>query len=173
MKWTQTKPWMFINFNSLWPCDNIWHQRSTSTMVQVMACCLAASNHYLSQCWLYHQQKPLAFIPVNVTWISKISSCVWNLYIRNLEFRNYNHIFHLQGDNELMLILQNKQFIISSEKFLIAWQQALQKQQLKSQYRKVSNIRRAKSQNLSISHLGLQLSLSNMLKPCVQWRMKM
>ena len=40
-------------------------------------------------------------------------------------------------------------------------------------YRKVSNIRRTKSQNLSVSHLGLQLFLSNRLKPSVQWRMKM
>ena len=39
--------------------------------------------------------------------------------------------------------------------------------------RKVSNIRCTKSQNSSVSHLGLQLSLSNRLKPSVQWRMKM
>ena len=43
---------------------------------------------------------------------------------------------------------------------------------IKRQYRKVSNIRRAKSQNLSVSHLGLQLSLSNRLKPVFsgEWR---
>ena len=41
------------------------------------------------------------------------------------------------------------------------------------EYRKVSNIRCTKFQNLSVSHLGLQLSLSNKLKPSVQWRMKM
>ena len=28
------------------------YQRSWSTLVQVMACCLAATNHYLNQCWL-------------------------------------------------------------------------------------------------------------------------
>ena len=39
-------------FNSLWPCDAIWRQRSVSTLAQVMACCLTAPSHYLNQCWL-------------------------------------------------------------------------------------------------------------------------
>ena len=38
--------------NSLWPSDAIWRQRSWSTLVQVMACCLTAPSHYLNQCWL-------------------------------------------------------------------------------------------------------------------------
>ena len=38
--------------NSLWPSDAIWWQRSGSTLVQVMACCLTAPSHYLNQCWL-------------------------------------------------------------------------------------------------------------------------
>ena len=37
--------------NSLWPGDAIWWQRSGSTLAQVMACCLTATNHYLNQCW--------------------------------------------------------------------------------------------------------------------------
>ena len=40
-------------------------------------------------------------------------------------------------------------------------------------YRKVSNIRRTKYQNLNVSRLGFQLSLCNILKPIVKWRMKM
>ena len=39
-------------FNSLWPSDAIWRQRSGSTLAQVMACCLTAPSHYLTQCWL-------------------------------------------------------------------------------------------------------------------------
>ena len=39
------------HFNSLWPSDAIWCQRSQSTLVQVMVCCLMAPNHYLNQCW--------------------------------------------------------------------------------------------------------------------------
>ena len=38
---------------SLWPSDVIWLQSSWSTLVQVMACCLATPSHYLNQCWLY------------------------------------------------------------------------------------------------------------------------
>ena len=41
-------PWV----NSLWPSDAIWWQGSGSTLAQVMACCLMAPSHYLSQCWL-------------------------------------------------------------------------------------------------------------------------
>ena len=44
--------WHHFRFNSLWPNDAIWRHRSGSTLVQVMACCLTASSHYLSQCWL-------------------------------------------------------------------------------------------------------------------------
>ena len=39
-------------------------------------------------------------------------------------------------------------------------------------YRKISNISLTKSQNLNVSRLGLQLSLHNILKPSVKWRMK-
>ena len=38
--------------NSLGPSDTIWHWRSWSTLVQVMACCLTTPSHYLNQCWL-------------------------------------------------------------------------------------------------------------------------
>ena len=41
-----------INFNSLWPSDAIWREGSRSTLVQVMACCLTTSSHYLNQCRL-------------------------------------------------------------------------------------------------------------------------
>ena len=40
-------------------------------------------------------------------------------------------------------------------------------------YRKISNIRCTKFQNSTVSRLGLQLSLHNILKPGVKWRMKM
>ena len=39
-------------------------------------------------------------------------------------------------------------------------------------YRQVSNIRRIEYQNLKVSCLVLQLSLPNLLKPCVQLRIK-
>ena len=38
--------------NTLWPCGAIWRHRTGWTLAQVMACCLAAPSHYLTQCWL-------------------------------------------------------------------------------------------------------------------------
>ena len=38
-----------VRFNSLWPSDSIWWHSSGSTLAQVMACCLTAPSHYLSQ----------------------------------------------------------------------------------------------------------------------------
>ena len=38
--------------NSLRPSDAIWRQGHLSTLLQVMACCLTASSHYLNQCGL-------------------------------------------------------------------------------------------------------------------------
>ena len=37
---------------SLWPSDTIWHHRNGSTLGQVMAYCLTAPSHNLTQCWL-------------------------------------------------------------------------------------------------------------------------
>ena len=42
-----------LTINSLWPSDVIWRNRSGSTLVQIMACCLTAPSHYLNQCWLF------------------------------------------------------------------------------------------------------------------------
>ena len=42
-----------------------------------------------------------------------------------------------------------------------------------STYRKLSIIRRTKFPNLNVSRLDLQLSLRNILKPSVKWKMKM
>ena len=44
---------------------------------------------------------------------------------------------------------------------------------LHNKYRKISNIRRTKSQNLNDSHLVLKSSLANLLKPGFKSRMKM
>ena len=37
---------IFKLFNSSWPSDAIWSQRSRSLLAQVMVCCLAAPSHY-------------------------------------------------------------------------------------------------------------------------------
>ena len=48
-----------------WPrCDTIWCQRSGSTLLEVMANCLAAPTHYLSKCWCIikkiHRNTPMS-----------------------------------------------------------------------------------------------------------------
>ena len=40
------------NLNSLTPSDTKGWNRTWSTLVEVMACCLTAPSHYLNQCWL-------------------------------------------------------------------------------------------------------------------------
>ena len=42
-------------YNSLCQTDTTWHHRTWSTLVLVMACCLTAPTHYLSQRWLISQ----------------------------------------------------------------------------------------------------------------------
>ena len=44
-KKTQSRSQIQKGFNSLWPNDTIWHLRSWSTLVQVMAGCPTASTH--------------------------------------------------------------------------------------------------------------------------------
>ena len=50
------KWWPFCSglnvFNSLCPNNAIWWHRSSSTVAQVMACCLMPPSHYLNPCWL-------------------------------------------------------------------------------------------------------------------------
>ena len=51
--------------NSLWPRDAIWWHWFGSTLIQAMACFLAAPSHYLNQYWL---------IIKGVPWNSPMSS---------------------------------------------------------------------------------------------------
>ena len=52
--------WHCCNINSLWPSDAIWRQRTRSTLVQVLACCLTAPSLNLKQCRV--TISPMAFI---------------------------------------------------------------------------------------------------------------
>ena len=48
----------------------IWRQGFSSTLVQVMACCLTAPSHYLNQCWL---------IINKVLWCSSEGNFTWDI----------------------------------------------------------------------------------------------
>ena len=55
--WWEHVTWMLTMddpdlLNTLCPSNAIWWHRSRSTLVQVMACWLTATSHYLHQCWL-------------------------------------------------------------------------------------------------------------------------
>ena len=60
---------LVFSVNSLWPSDVIWRQGSSSTLAQVMACCLTAPSHYLNQCWLMISE---------VLWLSPDSNFIEN-----------------------------------------------------------------------------------------------
>ena len=53
------------------------------------------------------------------------------------------------------------------------WMRYPTQEDKKEIYRKISDIRRTKSQILNVPGLGMQLSLRNVLKPSVKWKMKM
>ena len=61
-------PWLPTTINSLWPSDAIWCNRSGSTLVQVMACCLAAPSHYLNQCWLIINSVNTSSVHLGAIW---------------------------------------------------------------------------------------------------------
>ena len=54
IKWCLVSHWI----SWLWPSDSIWRHKSGTTLARVMACCLTASSHYLSQCWLLDNDVP-------------------------------------------------------------------------------------------------------------------
>ena len=81
-------------FNLLWPSEAIWHQRSWSTLGQVMACCLAAPSHHLTQCWLVINEV-LEHPPVGNFLGCQSMNCIW-------EFHFWNHSLP-PGDNELII----------------------------------------------------------------------
>ena len=85
-------------FSSLWPSNAIWHQRSCSALVQVMASCLMAPSHYLDQCWL------------TILWLSFQGNVYLNTQDINpklcLKMTYMKSQPPLPGDNELSQISQ-------------------------------------------------------------------
>ena len=64
--YTPLKPALYVAYkkyanNTLLPSDATRRHKSGSTFAQVMAGCLAASNHYMKKCWPHHQQGHVGF----------------------------------------------------------------------------------------------------------------
>ena len=87
------KWWSCWQFNSLGPSDAIWRQRSGSTLVHVMACCLTAPSHYLNHWSLRSSDVHLRAILIE---ISQPSATKMSLKIIFLRF-----YWNLPGANEL------------------------------------------------------------------------
>ena len=81
----------------LWPGDAIWQHRSGLPFTQVIACCLTAPSHYLTQCWLIINE---------VLWHSSEIKFTENTHDSNLqdefEYYNFKILLHLPGVNELI-----------------------------------------------------------------------
>ena len=114
---------------------------------------------------------------LNVSSWQHIEGCIWNQLIvilwRIYAQMNWGIII---GSGNALLPVRHQSIIGTNAKYWhFSGSQCLTFRSYLSSgynYRRISNIRRTKSQNLNTSHLGLQLSLSNILKPGVKSRMK-
>ena len=73
--------WIQEQFNAIWP------HTSVSTLSQEMSCCLTASSHHVTHCWL--------FISEACGWVQFHNEClrgnsVWCVWI--IYFANYCHV---------------------------------------------------------------------------------
>ena len=77
-----------VSFNSLWPSDTIWWQRSGSILAQIMACCLMAPSH---STWTYNQNclwhSPESFLKVLTSLILNMSSDISLLKLLHISER--------------------------------------------------------------------------------------
>ena len=73
------------HLNSLWSSDTTWWHRNSSTLGQVMACCLMAPSHYMNQCWI--------IISV-VQWFSSAGNFTTDTLVINRQ--NYLETTHLK-----------------------------------------------------------------------------
>ena len=88
--------------NLLWPRDTIWWHRSGSTLAQVMACCLTATNHYLNQCWLLICEGFFCICLRAISqWLLTLLFCIMSLNIILVELLPYfpgaNELNHIMG----------------------------------------------------------------------------
>ena len=92
--------------------------------------------------------------------ISRLEHISWRWYSHLVITSWHGQTFHITG---VLLEIWNAMMLMWHHCY--TWET--------TNYRKISNIRNTKSQNFNVSRLSLQLSLHNILKPSVKWRMKM
>ena len=80
-----------LSIDSLWPSDVIWLHKTGPTVAQIMACCLAAPNHYPNQCWLIISEVLWQSPESNLTSDTSISHQLSNqleIYFAKISFKS-------------------------------------------------------------------------------------
>ena len=85
----------------------------------------------------------------------------------------FNHSFTLDRCNNFLNLGVDSVTRLRQHKYSTVQYSSCRATTVKNNYRKGCNIRRTKFQNLNDSRPVLQLSLPNLLKPCIKSRMKM
>ena len=88
-QWSSLGVWLIRDTNTLlWPRNTMWQHRSGATLAQVMACCLTAPSHYLTQCWLIISKVQWHSSESNFKEIHQLSTTKINLKITHRKFRS-------------------------------------------------------------------------------------
>ena len=128
-----------------------------STLVQVMAWCRQATSHYLSQCW------PRSISPNGVTRPQWVNSQQNIIHIRHAVI-DLNLSTNFADENKVkstLTSLISLAFVSPLASFLVRHILKYKMTMINIKiYRKISNIRCAKSENLSDCRLVLQLPLA-------------
>ena len=137
-----------------------WDFFSPKLFKQASKIIMRATMHLFRACWLAEATWHIATI--TQCWLV-VSSCAF--YFLIISFL-HNVVARIKS----RYVVKAKHVLQMCEFFLMALEKL---HSHCSTYRKISNTRRTKSLNLNVSPLGLQVSLRNILKPSVGWRMKM
>ena len=133
-------------------------------------------------CWWRHNR-----LAITSQWPGNSNANTWQVISNSLDIDFIHGDIHGRSCKNVWLSPTNKSCDLCSHIFLgcftgtgvIIWLPQsvsvsdVTLKDINENYRKVSNIRRTKSQNLNDSRLVMQMSLSNLLKPGFKSRMKM
>ena len=87
-------------FYSLGPSDAIWRWRFWSMLVQVMACCLTAPSHYLTQCWSSVRSCGIHLRKLQGSALSFLAGCPKSHFLD--WYRNFLVYWYLKVDNQVV-----------------------------------------------------------------------
>ena len=110
------------DFNTFWPSDAIWRQKSGSKLVHIMACCLTAPNHYLNHWWLIISKVLCIKLKVISQEILKISLRAMGFRIINLRLQpRCSGVRHFAFHPYCLDILQYTKIIMHTARALLCF----------------------------------------------------